>query len=334
MEDVNAKKIESVIKSHLQQGSYFCLRDNIRFKPKENSLDNKEESVQLLIANGMLPLEDIFLVATIHSLGDATPPIILRKLALEKRRNPEQAIPFFDLRTLKWRLKLLVKHGLLYSFSYDIGDEDTSVVIYRCTMLGWRVFKTRLMQNIAFDKLAHYRSTSDTLRKLATNAVAYSFAGNDLCKSVILNETVTYGESNRPAKINLYARTSLENEHTKRRYIIEPTFFLVEKEITTEEQNESRIDERLSQLQTYIEERIEKDAWDVRLVLVVENLDGLQKLLALIKRKDMNFFMQYAIFTAENIIANNNYRLSTSFLKMAIVRGKNTIKLDCESILS
>lgn len=333
MDDVNAKKIESIIKTYLQQGSYFCLRENVRFVPKNNSLDNKEESVQLLMANGMLPLEDLFLVATVHSLGDATAPIILRKLALEKRRNPEQAIPFFDLRSLKMRLKMLVKHGLLYSFSYDTGDENTSVIIYRCTMLGWRVFKTRLMQNIAFDKLAHYRSTSDTLRKLAANAVAYSFASNDMCKSVILNEGVSYGNDARPTKFNIYARTSLENEESKRRYIIEPTFFLVEKEIISEEQNMEHIRERLSMLQNYIEERVQKDAWDVKLILVVENIDGLQKLLAIIKQKDMNFFMQYAIFTAENIIANNNYRLETSFLKMAIVRGRNTIKLDHECIL-
>lgn len=334
MEEVLEKKIESIIKSSLKQGSIFCLKDDIRFVPNDNSMENKEEAVQLLMANEKLTLQDFFLLSAIHSLGNSTAPIIVRKLAMEKRRNPEQDIPCYDSRSLKRRLKVLVQYGLLYSFSYNTGEYNSTVVIYRCTMLGWRVFRTRLMQqNIAFDKLSHYLSTSDVFRKLAANSVAFSFAADERCGGVILNENIPYGGGEKPKKLLLYARTSLATDTVKRRYIIEPVYFMVESEILSEEQNLKNIEDRISQLQDMIEYYIEKEEWDVRLVFAVENLDGLLKLLAILKRKEMNFFMKYATFTAENVIANNNYRLDTSFLKMINIDGKNMMKLDQDSIL-
>ena len=334
MEKVLEQKIEAIIKSSLKQGSIFCLRDDIRFIPNANATENKEEVVQLLLANGKLTLQDCFLLSAIHSLGNSTAPIIVRKLAMEKRRNPEQDIPCYDSRSLKRRLKVLVQYGLLYSFSYDTEEHATTVVVYRCTMLGWRVFRTKLMQqNIAFDKLSHYLSTSDVFRKLTANSVAFSFAADERCGGVILNENILYGEGEKPKKLLLYARTSLSNDSIKRRYIIEPVYFMVESEVLSEEQNLKYIEDRISQLQDMIEYYIEKEEWDVRLVFALENLEGLLKLLSILKQKEMNFFMKYATFTAENVIANNNYRLDTSFLKMVTVNGKNMMKLDLDSII-
>ena len=333
-EEERVKKIESLIKASLKQGSVFRLRDDLRFEPDNNASENKEEAVQLLIANGVFTLHDFFLLSMVNSLGHATVPVIMRKLALEKRRNPQLEIPCYDLRALKKRLRMLVQHGLLYSFAYEAENVDSRVVIYVCTMLGYRVFRTRLMMNVPYDKLAMYRSTSDIFRRLSANSVAFSFAANELCGGVILNELISYGDDARQKKLSLYARTSLEKDNRKRRYIIEPVYFNVEQDIITDEQNLKQIDERITQIQDMIEFYMEKEDWDVRLVFVVEDLDGLMKLLALLKRKELSFFMKYATFTAENVIANNSYRLDTSFMKMSISRGRSAMVLDEESILA
>ena len=334
MEEDRVKKIESLIKASLKQGSVFRLRDDLRFEPDNNASENKEEAVQLLMANGVFTLHDFFLLSVINSLVHATVPVIMRKLALEKRRNPQLDIPCYDLRALKKRLRMLVQHGLLYSFAYEAENVDFRVVIYNCTMLGYRVFRTRLMMNVPYDKLAMYRSTSDIFKRLSANSVAFSFAANERCNGVVLNEMISYGEDARQKKINLYARTSLEKGSIKRRYIIEPIYFNVEPEIITAEQNLKQIDERITQIQNMMEFYIEKEDWDVRLVFVVEDLEGLLKLLALIKQKEMAFFMKYATFTAENVIANNSYRLDTSFMKMSITNGRSVMVLDQESVFA
>lgn len=332
MEEVLVRKIESVIKGSLSQGSIFRLRDGLRFEPGGNVSENKEESVQLLMANGVFTLHDFFLLSAIHSLGHATVPVITRRLALEKRRNPQLDIPCYDTRALKKRLKFLTQHGLLFSFSYDAEAPSSRVVIYVCTMLGWRVFRTRLMVNVPFDKLAMYRSTSDIFRRLSANAVAFSFGADERCGGVVLNESIPYGDDPKK-KVSLYARTSLEDGTVKRRYIIEPAYFKVEPEVISEEQNLKQMDERIAQIQSMMEYYMEKENWDARLVFVVEDFDGLAELMKLIKRKEMLFFMKYAIFTSENVIANNNYRLDTSFLRMGISGNKNVMRLDRDSII-
>ena len=129
MEEASIKKIETIIKESLKRGSIFCLRDGLRFAPEGNVSENKEEAVQLLIANGIFSLREYFLLSVIHSLGYATVPMIVRKLALEKRKNPQLEIPHFDIRALKKRLKWLVQYGLLYSFSYDAENTDTNQAI-------------------------------------------------------------------------------------------------------------------------------------------------------------------------------------------------------------
>ena len=77
---------------------------------------------------------------------------------------------------------------------------------------------------------------------------------------------------------------------------------MVESEVLSEEQNLKYIEDRISQLQDMIEYYIEKEEWDVRLVFAVENLEGLLKLLSILKQKEMNFFMKYAtLYVIENL---------------------------------
>lgn len=315
-EELDGKKsvsnAENNIKAFLTKSGAFYLVEGQKFEPLDNIKDSREEQVQILAANNKFEDSDYFLLSTINNIGYATVPMILRKLAMEKRLSPSLDIPLYNVRTLKTKLNFFVKYGLLYGFSYNKENNDKHVIMYVCSQLGWQLAKTHLMSTGMYDKFALYRSTGDMLKRLAANTVAFAYAANIHCSAMNINESITYGTKE---KINVMAHVSyLEDDEVH--YIIESVFFNIDEKIATQEQNIESIDERLSQLQKLAEFQAEKNGWNTKIIFVVENLSGLKTLASVLKTKDMAFFLEHAMFTSENIVINTNYDLTSAFLKI------------------
>ena len=328
-EEVDVKKTESAIKASLKRGTKFMLYEGLSYQPSKFITETREEQVEFKVASGTyFTLGDYFVLMAVQSLGVTTIPILLRKLGIEKKRNPEKEIPFHTSQSLKARLNFLTKNGMLFCFEY-LDKNGMCIFVYSCTMFGWRAFKNRLQSPAQYDKNIVFRPESEVFRRLAANAVAYSFAFHEGCNGVVLNETVSYGANERRGYI--LASTSLTKEDKKIRYIIEPVYFRIDNRILSDEENDKQINQRLSQLQDIVESFNQET--ETKLVLVVEDLEGLSKLVGILRTKEMSFFMNNSLFTADNVLTDNNGELDKAFLKIVQRGDKYSLVLAQDAIM-
>lgn len=313
------------IKNSLNKTSKFVYYDGIEYKASQDVKETRAESIEFKVAQGTyFDTGDYFILKEIHNLGVTNVATMLKRLAVEKRRNPEKAYPTYDYQSLMSRMRFLVRQGLLYSFEYyDIYKR--SMFVFCCTMYGWRLYKNKLQSPDVYDKNIVFKAETEVFKRLASNAVAYAFANHPYCSSVIVNDTISYGERK---KEYIYARTMIDGEE-RILFIIEPVYFNVDNRMISNAENEAQILSRLTRLEEVVAHLSSDIA--VKVVFCVENYTGLSKLLNLINNKELNFYSNSCYYTSENVLFESNDTLSRSLLKLTFKDSKGSFSLAKEN---
>lgn len=324
MSEINTSEDKNIvigIQNSLRNNTKYMYHSGVEFKASNDVKEIRPENLEFKVVQGFFNISDYFILMEVHRLGIANPATVLKRLAVEKRRNPDKAYPEYDIRALKTRMQFLVRQGLLYSYEYR-DSYDRTLFVFICTMYGWRVYKNKLQSPDVYDKNMAFKADSEMFKRLASNAVAYSFALNPNCNSVLVNEYVTYTEGKW---CFVYGMASLGEEDTKTKYLIEPVYYEVDKRTTSEAENETQISYRLGQLENMVE--VLNKTTPTKLVICVENYNGLLKLLEELKRRDMSFYKNNCYVTSENVLFDSKDDLTRSFLKFGISKGQYTLSL-------
>lgn len=315
MSEINTSEEMNIvigIRNSLKNNSKYMFYDGVELKASQDVKDVRPESVEFKVAMGTyFNVGDYYILKEVHNLGITNVDTLLKRLAIKKKNHPEREYPYYNYNELSNRLRFLVRQGLLFSFEYK-DSYDRSIFIFCCRMYGWRVYKNKLELPDVYDKDIVFKAETELFRRLASNAVAYSFALSPLCSSVHVNDYVSYDEKNR---VYLYSRASL-GDTSKTDYIIEPVYFNVDTRIVSEKKNEINIIQRLNQMEAVINHLNQEI--DTKLVLCVENYKGLAKLLNIIKTKNAEFYINNCYFTSENVLFESKGVLSRSFLRLTI----------------
>lgn len=304
------------IKNSLSRNSKYMYYDGIEYKASQDVTETRAEALEFKVACGTyFDVSDYLILKEVHNLGVTNVSTLLKRIIIEKRRNPKKAYPDYNYQGLMNRMRFLVRQGLLFSFEY-IDTYKRSIFVFCCTMYGWRLYKNKLNSPDVYDKNIIFKAETEVFKRLASSAVAYAFAYSKACNSVIINDTITYGDKKRGY---VYARTVLENDD-KTLYLIEPVYFSVDTRLVSEEENINHIETRLSIITEMYQHLCEKQR--VKVVFCVENYNGLTKLLNIIKNRDIEFYCNNCYFTSENVLFDSKDVLSRSFLKLIIKDSK------------
>jgi len=316
------KNIVIGIKNSLKKDTKFMYYDGIEFKAGKDVLDVMPESIEFKVVIGTyFQVSDFFIIREVHHLGLTNPHTLFKCLAIKKKNHPEQSYPSYTYNELVKRLRFLVRQGLLFNYEY-LDSYGRKIFVFFCRMYGWRVYKNKLQVPDTYDKDIVFMAETEVFKLMASSAVAYSFALSPLCLNVRIKEIAPLDEKK---KIFLYAYAILGDETEKTEYIVEPIYFNIDKKIMSDAENETNILNRLDQLEKYISNR--SNEVDVKLILCVENYDGLKRLVSLLITKDIEFYINNCYFTSENVIFESKDELSRSFLKLSLLNGKYIFSL-------
>lgn len=309
------KNIVIGILNSLKKNSKYMYFDDMEFKASKDVRDVMPESIEFKVAMGTFSTSDYLILKEVHNLGITNPQTLLKRLAIQKKNHPERDYPCYSYNELYSRMRFLVRQGLLFSFEF-IDSLKRSMFVFCCRMYGWRVYKNKLQLPDVYDRDVVFKAETEVFKRLASNAVAYSFALSPMISLVDTNIYYTYDERSRAY---IYARASL-GDTEKTDYIIEPIYFNIDNRVTTEQENENYIMNRLNQMEKVIQ-HLSKET-NAKLILCVENYDGLGKLLKLIKTREVEFYINNCYYTSENVLFDSKDVLSRSFLSLYISGGK------------
>jgi hypothetical protein len=309
------------IKNSLEKNSKFMFYDGMDYKASQDVKETRSENIEFKVAQGTyFNIDDFFILKEVHNLGVTNVATMLKRLAVEKKRNPEKAYPFHDYHSLMARMRFLVRQGLMYSFEYS-DSYKRSMFVFCCSMSGWRLYKNKLQSPDVYDKNVVFKAETEVFKRLASNAVAYAFATSPGCSSVVVNDTIAYGDNKRGY---IYSRVSL-GDSEKSVYVIDPVYFNVDHRIVSDAENEAQIQSRLSQMEEVF--KFLNNQNPTKLIFCIENYEGLIKLLKIIKTKEIDFYCNNCYFTSENVLFESGDVLSRSFLKLSLKEGKYSFSL-------
>lgn len=315
------KNIVIGIKYSLEKNTKFMFYDGMEYKASQDVKETRAESIEFKVVQGTyFDIGDYFILKEVHNLGLTNVATMLKRIAIEKKRNPEKEYPFHDYHTLMARMRFLVRQGLMYSFEY-LDTCKRSMFVFCCAMYGWRLYKNKLQSPDIYDKNIVFKAETEVFKRLACNAVAYAFASSPGCTSVVVNDTIAYGDNKR---CYIYSRVVL-GDAEKAVYLIDPVYFNVDSRMVSDAENEVQIRSRLAQMEDVY--KFLNAESPTKLIFCVENYEGLSKLLKIIKTKDIDFYCNNCYFTSENVLFESGDVLSRSFLKLTVKDSKYQFSL-------
>lgn len=282
-------------------------------------------------------IEHAFVIAAILKLGTATKPMILDFLHWQKRVYPTKQIPLCgkdaasNLRMLTGILKKLCGNGLIISHDYvaSVEKEKKSViVVYTGTMYGHTLYRNILEEFMEFDMNSVFRAEVASFRILATNAVMLRFAYYPFTSGIYLNGRYGMEKPYRKIKNHVYGLAETQVDGEKQVFLAEPLFFRFNPQTRTEGQVLESVEDRLDKLAKIIEQIKELDdaGLVVRVIYIVENMEGLRKLFSMIAEDANSDIFRNALFTSENVVYAQGGDLSRSFLKLQYSEAKGILQ--------
>lgn len=294
------------IMAGFKRGTEYMLKPGVELKADSSVQNVNRVNLEYNIVMGNITDGDYHIIRAVYELGFATTHSLLSKLAVEKRRNPQVVFTFKDYASLRARLEFLTQFGLLFCYGF-LDKTDTYQYIYFASVEGWRAYKNRLSALSRYDNNTVHLPPFELFRKVCANAVLCSFGASEKCCSIIGACEANYREEGRDKKAYLYGRATIEENGKKTRYIIEPVHFVSDEVNVSEQENARRISDRFTQLESVVDYYNNRDTEpiDTYLVVVLENYEGLQKMVSVIKNKNIRFFIDRCLFTNEYVVTRS-----------------------------
>lgn len=319
------------IQSALKEDGKFCYQEGMSFERHAGSrMTNKYEFQELGYKyddNQTEKIEHAFIIAAILKLGIATKQMILDYLMWDKKCNPSKHIPLCgsnpetNKKRLKNILERLCKYGLVYSKDYVAtnGTEKIVVVVYYGTMYGHTFYRNVLEEFMEFDMNSVFRADVATFRMLAVNEVLYKFGHYDETTGLFVNGRYGIGGPYKKLKHHIYGMATLGEGANKQILILEPVFLRYNPQVLTQEKVEEHIGDRFDSILRVIKQLREKEGNTVmRMVYIVENMDGLRWLRQHIGEELESDLFKDALFTSENVVYRQGGDLDKSFMKLVV----------------
>lgn len=340
-QEQTAPKLSEQISAALADDGKFTYSPDMSFEiHKESRKTSKYEFQDRLYAytGNAEMIEHAFVIAAILKLGTATKPMILDFLHWQKRVYPSKQIPLCgkdaasNLRTLTAILKKLCGNGLVISHDYvaDVKKDGgrSVIVVYTGTMYGHTLYRNILEEFMEFDMNSVFRADVASFRMLATNAVMLRFAHYPFTTGIYLNGRYGMEKPYKKIKNHVYGLAETEVNGEKQVFLAEPLFFRFNPKTRTEEQVLESVEDRLDKLAKIIEQIKELDGADpvVRVIYIVENMEGLRKLFSLIGEDADSDIFRDALFTSENVVYKQGGDLGRSFLKLQYSEEKGILQ--------
>lgn len=304
------KKLGDELKESLSINSKFSYYNGCTCSiTKETRTITKEGLQQLKIKEGITK-KHAFILQAVNTLGHATCQMVQQFLELLHRIYPKKEIPQLNYQKLTNELKYLSRNGMLVNSDY-VTKEKNVILIYACTVYGYYFFKNCLEVTTSYDDNALFRAEHETFKRLGANSIALALAGDKQTSEFYVNGRTAFGNLK---KIDGYTYAAVQME--KRLFVIEPIYFMVDYTITTDEEEEQKINNRLDKFESILSQYENTYDLKVRAVFCVENWNGLTKLSGLIKERYTDIY-QNALYTSENILYQNGYDLDRSFIHLS-----------------
>lgn len=315
-----------VLQQALTEDSKFTFYDGMYMEICPETKGISKDTFQLLKINGKLNMNHAYILCAINALGHATKDMILQWLYIQRRQYPKKAIPTLDKKTLKKELNFLAGHGMLTVADYKTRKNNV-ILIYTCTIYGHMFFKNILdMAYITYDENAIFHAEVETFKRLATASIVLSMAMLPECVGANINGRKIFGEQH---KFNgyCYGYAEMNIGGQNKLYIVEPAFFNVDERITSQDEVEGRVLNRLKKVEEFVTQGRKELNMPVIPVFCVENTTGLKRLGNIASRRIGTNMYSHALFTSENVLYQLDQNVDECFLTMEFNKRSEDVQI-------
>lgn len=316
MGGIKVDELKQEIVASLSNNSKFTFYDDCRIIPHGRLKVINKDELQRLYVSGSISVQHAFVLRAINALSHATSKMILQLLQLQRRITPRKDIMDYTDKQLGSLLEYLGRNGLVFCYEYMTAD-GSKILIYTCSSQGYQFFKNRLEVVDAFDDSAVFRGDHDIFKRLACNSVALALAQDNRCVDCVINGRFSMSTEPKKFSTYIYAAAEFMIEGKKKLFIIEPTYFSIDYDICTDEEEMLKINNRITKLAGFIDKYKETSEDTVIPIMCVEGVQSLKQLGRLLKSRDDNI-SEIVLATSENILFKNRYALERSFIKFTI----------------
>lgn len=310
---LNAEEL-SKIRNSLQDGSRYRIYKGISLEVSkgENRALNRD-ALSNMRYGGDLKVVHAYVLNALYALGHATPNMVHNLLEYWRKNCGKSVIPEIGVDYCKSLLSSLGRRGLALSQRYEANRHI--VHIYTITSYGFSLMRAMLgMDNVPYDMAAMFRCDKEIYKILAVNAVAVEM-GNVLNSDRVLVNGRFGGFSDVYPEVKEYLYGAVEIGDVL--YLIEPAYFIPEETLETELESMEKVGKRLRlKIPSICDKFKEKYQKKVRIIFVVENVEGSRKLLKLLRgMDDPSGRYQEALITCENLFYMARGRMEYNFLR-------------------
>lgn len=306
MEKLTTQKIAAAI----QTGSRLVYQSDAEYRQARFIVPLNLDRLHYAICTETFMPEDFFILELVNKLCYVTPELLyfcIKRGVTNK--EPEcicikEAGLLQSLTLLNSRMEKLANSGLLYCTEAKRLDEK-AIRIYYISMEGFRAFTNRLEKRMNYDRNTVYRSITEMYRQIAVNTVMYSFSKNPYFEKMWPMSSFTL--EGKKTSDDIYGRVAFKAPDSAKTVlaVLEPVYFRHDTKLIPEAEFVEKVEARLDVVEKIVQ-KLSNDETDVYVVFIVENGEGLQKLIDLAANRDVDFYLDQ-FFTTENAVFASSF---------------------------
>ena len=314
---------------YLQNDTVFMIHeDSEQVCPKyaKASVDEYKASRALLI--GQIPKSDLYLIYAVYLLGFATPEMVLQELPAVSTLFPDsEIIPLTTPEAVRNRLMECCKYGLLYAETFSRKETDVQhFTLFYCAHNGFYIMKYFLGVHIYANEFLPAHASVNKVMRAAASYIALCIFHAIPEKSFVSGEEAdtTFKDKKLYPKFMATVRGKCNGRSIV--YVVEPIYFSFEKNYDNTEMRIKEYRKRLKLIEAWGRKMYTELKTDVQVVVVCENIDGIDKASTLIHGTIPNY-EDHCIYTSELLMHEYNAHShgESAFVKISIAGDKKNI---------
>ena len=313
----NIANMTKVAEAAIVNDTNLMVKEDNVFKLARFCHGRNADEISRAVLMGEITVSDIAILKAVCNLGQAHVEAVKLHLDMLKALYPDRLILQSTVDSVRARLMELSKYGCLLAQEV-LFENGKKIVLYSCTEAGVTLIRKQLSTNIYYERFINIENKCDMFRHVVGGYIGVVLANRLDCKEYKPAHYNKIFRVNAKKDPYFYSMITTEREDgVVVDYVVVPLYFELDRGLLTEKERTENYKEQLRMYDDWIAENKKQRNRETKVVVCVENYEGMKKACRLIK-ETTPYMLDKCYFTSERVICEMRGAEEKAFFKTII----------------